>query len=267
MTAGTGADGLLSWEMRDGVALIGLNRPAKRNAISDAVIAAIDEAVARAEAEARAGVIFGHGGNFSAGLDLAEQAERSALDDLENSRRWGRAFDRIQRGRLPWFAALQGAVIGGGLELAAAVHVRVADETAYFALPEGQRGIYTGGGASVRVARLMGAHRMADMMLTGRVVTAAEAEAWGVVQYRVPAGEALARAEALARKAASNAPLSNFAIIQALPRIQDMSHEDGLFAERLMAALTMTTPEARANLRAFLEKRAGRLAVPDEADD
>ena len=262
MTAGTAEAGLLTYELRDGVAMIGLNRAGKRNAISDRVIDALAEAVDRAEAEAGAAVLYGHGGNFSAGLDLAEQAERSAIDDLENSRRWYRVFDRIQRGRLPWIGALEGAVIGGGLELAASVHVRVADETAYFALPEGQRGIYTGGGASVRVARLMGAARMADMMLTGRVASAAEAEAWGLAQYVVPAGEARTKALELAAKAAGNAPLSNFAIIQALPRIQDMSHEDGLFAERLMAALTMTTPEAQANLRAFLVKRAARLAPP-----
>ena len=87
---------------------------------------------------------------------------------------WHRAFERIERGRLPVVAVLKGAVIGGGLELASATHLRVAEPSAFYALPEGQHGLFVGGGGSVRVPRLIGAHRMADMMLTGRVLDAEE---------------------------------------------------------------------------------------------
>ena len=87
---------------------------------------------------------------------------------------WHRAFDHLQFGRVPVVAVLHGAVVGGGLELACAAHVRVAETSTFYALPEGQRGIFVGGGASVRVPRLIGAHRMADMMLTGRVYSAEE---------------------------------------------------------------------------------------------
>ena len=86
---------------------------------------------------------------------------------------WHRAFERMERGRLPVVAVLKGAVIGGGLELASATHIRVAEPSAFYALPEGQHGLFVGGGGSVRVPRLIGAHRMADMMLTGRVLDAA----------------------------------------------------------------------------------------------
>ena len=94
---------------------------------------------------------------------------------------WHRAFERIERGRVPVVAVLKGAVVGGGLELAAAAHIRVAEPSAFYALPEGQRGLFVGGGASVRVPRLIGAHRMADMMLTGRVLDADEGHAAGSV--------------------------------------------------------------------------------------
>ena len=252
----------VNYALEGPVALVGLDRADKRNAINDALVEALERAVIRAGAEATAGVIYGHGEHFSAGLDLAEHANRTPIEGVHHSRKWHAIFDRIERGPIPFVAAIHGAAVGGGMELAAAAHIRVADERAFFALPEGQRGIFVGGGASVRVARLIGAARMADMMLTGRVLSAPEAETAGFVQYVVPAGEALAKARQLALRIAQNAPMSNFAITQALPRIQDLAHDDGLFFESLMAALTQTAPEAQERLRDFLEKRAERLAQP-----
>ena len=112
-------------------------------------------------------VIHGIGDHFSSGLDLSELTEHDATEGLRHSQMWHRVFDRIQYSRVPVIAALKGAVIGGGLELACAAHIRVAEPSAYFALPEGQRGIFVGGGGSVRLPRLIGVARMTDMMLTG----------------------------------------------------------------------------------------------------
>jgi (methylthio)acryloyl-CoA hydratase len=254
----------LTYEVKDDIAFVGLNRPEKRNAISDRFVEAIATGVAMAESDAKAAVVYGHGDHFCAGLDLAEHVKKSPIEGVHGSRRWHEIFARIQRGRIPWVSALHGAVVGGGLELAASTHLRVADTSAFFALPEGQRGIFVGGGGSVRVAALMGVARMTDLMMTGRVVSAEEAERWNIVQYVVPQGEALTKATELARIAASNAELSNYAVINALPRIQDMSSEDGLFLESLMASFTATSPEAEARLQAFLEKRAARLKRPGE---
>ncbi len=120
-----------------------------------------------------------------------------------------------------------------------------------------------GGGGSVRVARLTGVARMTDMMLTGRVVSADEAERWNIAQYVVDAGGAVEKAMELAKKAASNAEISNYAVINALPRIQDMAKEDGLFVESFISSFTATSPEAEERLRAFLEKRVARLKAPD----
>jgi (methylthio)acryloyl-CoA hydratase len=259
-------DPLVVYSLEGEVALIRLNRPEKRNAISDAVIEALAAAVARANVEAGAAVIHGAGAHFSAGLDIAEHAEKSPIEGIQGSRRWHAVFDTIQRGAIPFVAALHGAVVGGGLELAASTHIRVADRTAFFALPEGSRGIFVGGSGSVRIARLMTLARMTDLMLTGRVLSAEEGERLNLVQYLVEPGAALDEAKALARVAASNAPLSNYAIINALPRIQDMAQDDGLFVESIVASFTQTSPEATERLRAFIEKRVARLSVAGKGE-
>lgn len=252
----------ITYELRDRTAWIGLNRPQKRNAINDALLQAIEAAVRRAQDEARAMVLFGHGPCFCAGLDLAEHQAREAPAVFHHSRAWHAAFSLIRRGPIPAIAALHGAAVGGGLELAAACHLRIADATAFFALPEGSRGIYVGGGASVHVARLLGTARMMDMMLTGRVLSAAEAERFSLVQYLVEAGEAQAMATELAGKVVEMAPLTVLGVLQALPRIQDMSEEDGLFVESMMAALAQTGPETAARLADFADKRGAKVARP-----
>ena len=254
---------LVTYEIAQDVAILTLNRPEKRNALSDRVIDDLESCIAQAQGEARAIVICGNGDHFSAGLDLAEHAARTPIEGVHHSRHWHGVFDKLEQSAVPAFAALHGAVVGGGLELAAACHVRVADETTFFALPEGTRGIFVGGGGSVRAGRLMGVARMTDMMLTGRSVDARQGEAWNLCQYVVPAGEARAKALELASKAAQNAPMSNYAIINALPRINDMGRSDGFFVESFVSAMTATSPEAEARLRAFLEKRAAKVARPE----
>ena len=236
-----------------------LNRPAKRNAISDGLIQQLHTAFVNLPEAVKAVVVSGAGDHFCAGLDLSELVERDIQAAILHSRMWHAAFDAVQFGRVPVVAVLHGAVVGGGLELAAACQIRVADDTAYFGLPEGQRGIFVGGGGSVRIPRLMGVARMTDLMLTGRVYDALEGHAAGLVQYRVPAGEGLAKGIALARKIAANAPMTAFAVMQALPRIAEQSPGEGLFTEALMAAAASNTPEAQDRLRAFLDGRAGKI--------
>jgi (methylthio)acryloyl-CoA hydratase len=255
----------VTYKLRDRVAWVGLNRPQKRNAINDALLSEFEAAARRAQREARALVVFGHGPCFCAGLDLAEHRAREPGEVFHHSRSWHAVFSVIRRGNIPAIAALHGATVGGGLELAAACHLRVADGSTFFALPEGTRGIYVGGGASVHVARLLGAPRMMDMMLTGRVLDAAAAERAGLVQYLVPEGGAQEKAAELAAKMADMAPLTVLGVLQALPRIQDMSEDDGLFVESMMAALAQTGPEAAARLADFVAKRAAKVAQPDKS--
>jgi enoyl-CoA hydratase/carnithine racemase len=154
---------------------------------------------------------------------------------------------------VPVIAALHGAVVGGGLELATACHIRVADDSSFFALPEGSRGIFVGGGGSVRIPKLIGAHRVLDMMLTGRVYKADEGVAVGFAQYHVPAGQALAKAIELAERVAQNAPMTNYALLHGLPRIAEQPADHGFLTESMLAAIAQSAPEAKARVRAFLD--------------
>lgn len=255
----------ISYELRGNIALISIDRPAKRNAMNQAMFEALGRAAQRAQKEARVGIIYSRNENFSAGLDLAEHMGRMPIDGLHDSRAQHALLNIVEQGKIPFIAALQGATIGAGLEIAASAHIRVADATTYFALPEGKRGIFVGGGGSVRIARLLSVTRMVEMMLTARVVKADEALTVNLVNFVTDKGAALDKALALATDIAKNSPISNYAIINALPRIHDMSHDDGLFVESLMAAMTQTSPEAQAGLREFIEKRADRLK-PVEAE-
>jgi enoyl-CoA hydratase/carnithine racemase len=241
------------------VAVIRLTRPAKRNALNDALILAIRDTFDRLPATVRAAVIDGEGDHFCAGLDLSELSERDAGQGLMHSRMWHAALERVQYGPVPVVAALHGAVVGGGLELASACHIRVADESAFYALPEGSRGIFVGGGGAVRIPRLIGAARMTDMMLTGRVYNAVDGERIGLAQYLVPAGTASAKAFELAQRIAQNAPLTNYALMHALPRIAEQPADQGFFTEAMMAAIAQSAPEAKDRVRAFLDGRAAKV--------
>ncbi|MEZ4630328.1 MAG: crotonase/enoyl-CoA hydratase family protein [Deinococcales bacterium] len=245
---------------REGALLIiGLNRPQKRNAIHDEMVGGLEHIFTHIPPDIRAIVLHGEGEHFSAGLDLSELGERDAFEGLIHSRLWHRAFERIQFGPVPVIAALHGAVIGGGLELAAATHIRIAEASTFYALPEGQRGIYVGGGASVRLPKLIGVARMMDMMLTGRVIRAEEGYQLGLSQYLVAEGEALNKALELAQKVANNNPITNFALIHALPRTAEASQEQGLMMEALMAAIAQDSSEAKLRLQQFLNKQAKKV--------
>lgn len=250
---------LLLQRIDGAVVTLELNRPDKRNAINLALVAALDRAIAGLPADVKVIVLAARGAHFSAGLDLSEVPAMTAAEGVHHSHAWYAVFDRLQFGTRPVVAALHGTVVGGGLELAACAHVRVADGSAYFGLPEGQRGIFLGGGGSVRVSKLIGFSRVTEMMLTGRVCDADEALRIGLVHHAVARGGALAKAHELAARIAGNAPMSNFAILRTLPLIAEQPMSHGLMTESLMAAITQSEPEAKARVEAFLAKRAAKV--------
>ena len=259
MTAASDPPALLRVEAVGAVVHIRLARPGKRNALNDALVEQLRSTFAGLPEAARAVVLSGEGDHFCAGLDLGELGERSVAEGILHSRSWHAAFEQIQFGRVPVVAVLHGAVVGGGLELAAAAHVRVAEASTFYGLPEGQRGLFVGGGGSARIPRLIGVARMADMMLTGRVYDAAEGQAAGLSSYLVEPGAGLAKAMALAQKIAGNAPLSNFAVMHALPRIAEMGQSEGLFTESLMAAIAQGDDAAKSRMRDFLDGKAAKV--------
>ncbi|PLX39133.1 MAG: enoyl-CoA hydratase [Hyphomicrobiales bacterium] len=238
------------------IAELVMTREDKRNAMSDGLLSEIENFYQTLPKEVRVVILHGRGGHFCSGLDLAEHVSRSAEEGVHHSRHWHQVMDMIQFGGPVTISAMTGAVIGGGLEMATATHVRIAEPSVMFQLPEGRRGIFVGGGATVRVGRILGPDRMVEMMLTGRIYDAEEGLRLGLTHYSVGEGEALPMARKLAAKIAKNAPMSNYFMVNALARIGDMSRADGLFTESLAAALVQTTPDAEEGLKAFLEKRA-----------
>ena len=251
--------GTFTVELAGAVAIVSLDRVARRNALDDATIAALHDFFEEPPAGVKAVVVQGRGDHFCAGLDLSEVRGRDTADAVRHSRSWHRAFERIQFGQVPVIAVMKGATIGGGLELASACHVRVAEQGAFYALPEGQRGLFVGGGGSVRISRLIGVARMTDLMLTGRVLSADEGHQAGVSQYLVEAGAGLAKALELAQKAAANAPMTNYGIMHVLPRIVQQSIQDGLMTEALMAAVAQSDPQTQDRLAAFLDRKQGKI--------
>jgi (methylthio)acryloyl-CoA hydratase len=246
-------------ERHGAVAVLTLNRPDKRNALDDQTVEGIETFFADLPEDVRAVVLAGAGEHFSAGLDLSELTERDVRAGVAHSRFWHRVFERIEFGSVPVVAVLHGAVVGGGLELAAAAHIRVAERSAFYALPETSRGIFVGGGGSVRLPSLIGTARMMDMMLTGRTLSADEGQAIGLTQYLVDTGEGLAKALALAEKIAGNAPFTNFAVMHVLPRIAQSDPAAGFVTEALAAAIAQGDDEAKSRLKAFLEKRGPKV--------
>ncbi len=241
------------------VMVVTLDRAAKRNALDIQFVEELYSLFHAIEgSQIRAVVVAAEGEHFCAGLDLVEhhRENRSASDFMYICRRWHAAFERIQHCGVPVIGALKGAVVGGGLELASSFHIRVADDTTYFALPEGQRGIFTGGGATVRVAGLVGEARMVDMMLTGRVYSGEEAVSAGLCQYLVSRAECLPKAMEIAKRSAENPPLSNFAITSAIARIGNMPASDAFFAEAFIAGITNTQDASKERLEAFSNKTA-----------
>ena len=248
-------DKLVTHSLDGLVYTITLSRPAKRNAISDRLLDALEKAWEARPPEARVVILAGAGDHFCAGLDLSEHQHREPSGVMMHSQGWHRVFGKIHQTGIPVVAVLHGAVIGGGLELATSTHVRVAEPSTIYQLPEGRHGIYVGGGASVRVSRIIGPGRMAEMMLTGRILNSDEGQALGLSHYLVGKGEGLAKAQELAKRIAENAPLANSAMVTTIQRISNMSSDDGLYVESLMAAVAQTSPEVVARIGQFLNRK------------
>jgi (methylthio)acryloyl-CoA hydratase len=247
-------------ERRNQIAVVSLNRPEKRNALNDELVLGLQTAFSSVPEDVRAIILTGAGANFSAGLDLNELRETTVVESFRTSKIGQQLNDTVQFCSVPVIAVLQGAVIGGGFELAAAAHVRIAEPSAFYALPEGTRGIFLGSGGTVRLPRLIGASTVIEMMLTGRVYRASEGhQLLRFSHYLADEGQGLRLAMDLAEKIARNAPLANFAILQAIPRIAEQDPASGLFTETLMVGIAQGDEEAKRRLRSFLDLKANKV--------
>ncbi|QFQ95629.1 crotonase/enoyl-CoA hydratase family protein [Streptomyces phaeolivaceus] len=253
---------LVRTEIKGSIAIVTLNRPEKRNALSQKLYYSLKDTFSELPDAVRAVVFTGEGKHFCAGLDLAEHRESEPFESSLFSRASHEIVKSIRYCGRPVISALQGAVIGGGFEMASATQIRVADTTTFFRLPEGRRGFFLGGGGTVHVSRLLGPDRMTELMLTGRKVDAEEGQRLGLSHYLVPEGESLAKALELAEQVSENAPIANYMIVNAISQISEMPSEAGLFTESIAQALSLTRADAKQGIDEFLiNKRDARFGA------
>ncbi len=238
------------------VATIRLADPERRNVLDRAMADALRAAAERVgrDPEVRCAILTGSGTSFAAGADIGEIEAASSEENLAYNRRLLAAVDAVAAIPAPTIAAVNGHAIGGGLELACACTLRIASEEARLGLPEGRLGIIPATGGLARLPRLIPADAAARLALTGDLITAAEAEALGLLTA-VPAARVEAEALALARRIAAAAPLSTRAIVAALRDDVELPIDAANTRTEERLAGLLDSADRREGARAFLERR------------
>lgn len=241
--------------IEDGIWTVTLNRPSARNALSLAVVRALEETLARCETdpEARVAVLTGTGGVFAAGADVAEMAGMDQHSVFLSN--FAGCCDRLGSFRKPVVAAVEGDALGGGCELVEMCDIVVAARSARFAHPEARLAAMSGAGGTQRLPRVIGKHKAVDMLLTGRAMDAEAAERAGLVSRLVSDGEAVSAAQAVAREMAGLSLPTLMMIKEAAGFASRASLPDGLAHERRLFHLAFGTADRAEGMRAFLEKR------------
>lgn len=244
----------------DRVTTIRLNRPETLNALNAALLAELAEAIGVADADPAVGAIVVTGSEkaFAAGADIREMSGRTFVDTFGEDM-FTASSDEILRCRKPIIAAVAGYCLGGGCELAMLCDFILAADTAKFGQPEVNLGVIPGLGGTQRLPRLVGQSKAMEMVLTGRLIGAEEAERSGLVSRVVPADELLAEAGAVARTIASKPPLAIKAAKEAVARATESSLREGLIFERRMFQALFSTADQKEGMAAFLEKREPRF--------
>jgi enoyl-CoA hydratase len=247
----------ITLEKREGIGYLTLNRPEVRNAFNQEMIDEIRDALRTIDKdeEIRVLIITGAGRAFQAGADIAELSVMKPMDIL----RWNEGIVRInaalEKLRQPVIAAINGAAMGGGLELAISCTLRVIAESARMALPEVKLGIIPGTGGTQRLPRLIGKGRAAQLLITGDTITAQDAYEIGLVNRAVPDGEAVRAAEELAHKIMANAPIAVEMAKDALEIGKDLPLEHAVQYSQKNCVTCFSTEDMKEGMSAFLEKR------------
>jgi enoyl-CoA hydratase/carnithine racemase len=246
---------LLETTVAAGVALLRLNRPEARNALSPEMMERIAAELERLDPdpEVRCAVIAGGDEFFAAGADIKAMAERTLPEAIYHPA--ASFWRRLAGVKTPLIAAVSGYALGGGCELALACDMIVAAEGASFGQPEIRLGIIPGGGGSQRLARVLGKQRAMELVLTGRRFDAATAHEWGLVNRVAAAENWLEEALELARRVAERPPIAARLAKQAVLAAEETALSAGLDAERRMFEIAMATEDRVEGMRAFVEKR------------
>ncbi|REK06757.1 MAG: enoyl-CoA hydratase/isomerase family protein [Planctomycetota bacterium] len=251
--------------LEEAIWIVTIDRPAKRNALTPEMIEALSAAVREADdqPEVRAVIVNAEGPVFSAGIDLGALAESMMAAGMRNPARWLRrladrlqdALHTIEATEVPVIGAMQGNVMGLGLELALAFDLRVATEDCQLSIPEARVGLVADVGGTTRLARTVGSSRAKDMLLTARSVGAEEAHRWGLVNRVVPAGSEMTAAMTLAREIGANAPLAVGLAKLIVDQGDGVPKHTQMAIERWAQSQLITTADVAEAMQAFVEKR------------
>jgi enoyl-CoA hydratase len=244
-------------EQRGAVTLVTLNRPEALNALSNAVLEDLIAAFAAFEVDAsqRCAVVTGAGGKaFAAGADIKEMADKGAAEFYREDTfaRWSHL---VRETRKPWIAAVSGFALGGGCELAMMADFIIAADSARFGQPEIRLGVVPGMGGSQRLTRAIGKAKAMGLILSGRMIDAAEAERAGLVARVVPAGELLAEALKAAEAIAAMPPLAVLAAKELVLAADELPLAEGIRLERRLFHMLAATEDKAEGMAAFIEKR------------
>jgi enoyl-CoA hydratase len=248
----------LTLEVADRVAILWINRPDKLNALNDATIAELGQAIdqIRIDDSISGVLVTGKGRAFVAGADISELQNQTPTLAKARARAGQDVFRRFETCPKPVIAVVNGFALGGGCELAMACHIRIASDGAKFGQPESKLGLLPGFGGSQRLSRLVGKGRAMQLLMTGEMIDAAEAYRIGLVNKVVPAGELMSTASEMMKQILANGPLAVALCIEAVDRGLEMSLDEGLILEANHFGLLAASEDMREGTRAFLDKRA-----------
>jgi enoyl-CoA hydratase len=247
----------LSWKVEDGVAIITIARP-PANALSRGIIAEVNAVLDEVENDdtVRVLVLHGEGRFFSAGADIKEFTEVSSGDEFSKLASNGQqVFERVESFSKPIIAAIHGAALGGGLELAMSCHLRYVTESAKLGLPELQLGLIPGFGGTQRLPRYVGVAKAAEMMFTSEPISGTEAVQWGLANRAFTDEALLEETLKVAKKIAKKSPVALKAAIQTLQYTKHASFYEGIEEEAKSFGTVFVSEDAKEGIQAFIEKR------------
>ena len=253
-------------EQRNHTLIVTLNRPQARNALSSEMLSIMVEAWDRVDSdpEIRVCILTGAGGYFCAGMDLKAATARPPGDSFKDGSYDPSRIDALLKGRRltkPLIAAVEGPAIAGGTEILQATDIRVAGESAKFGVSEAKWSLYPMGGSAVRLPRQIPYTLAADILLTGRHITAAEAKEMGLIGYVVPDGEALTKALEIADVIGNNGPLAVQAILKSIRETEGMHENDAFKLDTKTGISVFLSDDAKEGPLAFKEKRAPNFTM------
>lgn len=245
-------------DLKEGYAILTINRPKALNALNSKTLLEIQEAVKELEKNptVKSVIITGSGENsFVAGADISEMQDLGAVESYEFSKRGQETFTMIENSKKFFIAAVNGFALGGGCELSIACDMRIASENAKFGIPEAALGVIPGFGGTQRLPKLIGLGRAKEMMATGAMYDAKTAEQWGLVNSVYPKEDLLTKAEEISKKIANNSAYAIESGKSAMNQSTQIKLTDGLEMEALLFAKAFAYPDQKEGMKAFLEKR------------